>query len=748
MKIPKRQGWLILSCAVVVLTAACHGLTFQGARPMPGNGPNGSDLRSSSQIAVGMAPAPATPLVYPITARVNVTDKYNGVAVEDPYRWLEDLDSDATRHWVEAENRVSKPRLESIPHRPWLKARLTALWNYERFGAPTRRGGQSGRYFFLHNDGKQNQSVLFVSDSLDSPGRVLFDPNAVREDATVSLSEFTPNRQGTVMAYALSDGGTDWQTWKFRRVSDGQDLSDTLRYTKFFGVSWAHDGSGVYYDRYPVLPNGKGNDAGRPAIYFHRIGESQDQDKLVYEVTDHPTRIPVGRVTYDGRYLIITQLDGYEKNAVSILDLRKPAATAKPLFYAWDALYDFIGSQDDRLYFLTTKNAPHRRIIGVDARQPASTGWPTILPEQNTALDSASFVGGKLVAKYVQDAHSVARIYDAEGKPLGDVALPGLGDIVGFEGDATDSETFFSYTDYLTPTQIYRYDVRTNTSTLWRKPKIDAATDQYVTDQVFYNSKDGTRIPMFITHRRDMVKDGNNPVLLYGYGGFNVSLTPAFRASVLAWLEMGGVYAEANLRGGGEYGENWHKAGTLANKQNVFDDFIGAAEYLIQQRYTRRARLGIHGRSNGGLLVGAALTQRPDLFGVALPTVGVLDMLRYQTASANARQWSSDYGLSEDAQQFKALYSYSPYHNVKKATCYPPTLVTTADHDDRVVPWHSFKFTAALQAAQACPNPILIRVETRAGHGAGKPVWMQIEDFADQWAFAAQALGMPVPTGP
>ena len=714
---------------------------------MPGNGPNGADVRSSSQIAVGLSPAPATPLVYPITARVDVTDKYNGVAVEDPYRWLEDLDSDATRHWVAAENQVSKPRLESIPHRAWLKARLTALWNYERFGVPTRRGGQSGRYFFLHNDGKQNQSVLYVSDSLDSPGRVLFDPNAVREDATVSLSEFTPNRQGTVMAYALSDGGTDWQTWKFRRVSDGQDLSDTLRFTKFFGVSWAHDGSGVYYDRYPVLPNGKGNDAGRPAIYFHRMGESQEQDKLVYEVTNHPTRIPAGRVTYDGRYLVITQLDGYEKNAVSILDLRKPAATAKPLFYAWDALYDFIGSQDDKLYFMTTKNAPHRRIIVVDARQSAATVWPTILPEQNTALDSAAYIGGKIVAKYVEDAHGVARIYDAEGAPLGDVTLPGLGDVAGFEGDATDSETFFSYTDYLTPTQIYRYDVRTNTATLWRKPKIDATTDQYVTDQVFYNSKDGTRIPMFITHRRDMVKDGNNPVLLYGYGGFNVSLTPAFRASVLAWLEMGGVYAEANLRGGGEYGETWHKAGTLANKQNVFDDFISAAEYLIQERYTRRARLGIHGRSNGGLLVGAALTQRPDLFGVALPAVGVLDMLRYHTASANARQWSSDYGLSEDAQQFKALYSYSPYHNVKKATCYPPTLVTTADHDDRVVPWHSFKFTAALQAAQACPNPILIRVETRAGHGAGKPVWMQVEDFADQWAFAAQALGMPVPGG-
>jgi prolyl oligopeptidase len=745
MKIFERHGWLILSCAVGVLAAACHSLTFQGARPMPGNGPNGTDLRSSSQIAVGMAPAPATPMIYPLTARVNVTDKYNGVAVEDPYRWLEDLDSDATRHWVEAENKVSKPRLESIPHRPWLKARLTALWNYERFAVPVRRGGQSGRFFFLHNDGKQNQNVLFVSDSVDSPGRVLFDPNAVRDDATVSLSEFTPNQQGTVVAYALSDGGTDWQTWKFRRVADGQDLSDTLRFTKFFGVSWAHDGAGVYYDRYPVLPNGKGNDAGRPAIYFHRMGESQDQDKLVYEVTDHPTRIPTGRVTDDGRYLIITLFDGYEKNAVSVLDLRNPAASAKPLFYAWDSLYDFIGSQDDKLYFLTTKNAPQRRIIVVDARQPAATAWPTILPEQNTALDSAEYVGGKLIAKYVQDAHSVVRIFDGEGKPLGEVALPGLGDAGGFSGEATDSETFYSYTDYLTPAQVYRYDVRTNTSVLWRKPKIDATTDQYVTDQVFYNSKDGTRIPMFITHRRDMIKDGNNPVLLYGYGGFNVSLTPAFRASVLAWLEMGGVYAEANLRGGGEYGENWHKAGTLANKQNVFNDFISGAEYLIRERYTRSARLGIHGRSNGGLLVGAALTQRPELFGVALPAVGVLDMLRYHTASANARQWSSDYGLSEDAQQFKALYSYSPYHNVKQATCYPPTLVTTADHDDRVVPWHSFKFTAALQAAQACPNPILIRVETRAGHGAGKPVWMQIEDFADQWAFAAQALGMPVP---
>jgi prolyl oligopeptidase len=742
MKNLKRHGWIVLSCTLGALVAGCHGLTLQGARPMPGNGPNGSVLRSSSQIAVGLAPAPATPLVYPLTARVNVTDKYGGVPVEDPYRWLEDLDSDATRQWVEAQNKISKPRLEAIPHRAWVKQRLTALWNYERFGVPVKR---SGHYFYLRNDGKQNQSVLYVSDGVGSPGRVLFDPNAIREDATVSLSEFAPNRQGTVMAYALSDGGTDWQTWKFRRVADGTDLVDTLRYTKFWGVAWAHDGSGVYYDRYPVLPSGKADDAGRPAIYFHRFGDPQDQDKLIYAVTDHPTRVPAAHVTDDGRYLIITQFDGYEKNGVSILDLRNPAAAAKPLFYAWDAHYTFIGSQGDKLYFLTTRNAPQRRIIAVDARQPATTSWPTVVPERNTALDEAAYVGNMIIAEYVEDAHSVARLYDANGRPAGEVALPGLGQVTGFDGDASDPETFFSYTDYLTPTQIYRYEVSTNTATVWRSPKVDASTDQYVTEQVFYNSKDGTRVPMFITHRRDMVRNGDNPLLLYGYGGFNVSLTPVFRASVLAWLEMGGVYAEANLRGGGEYGETWHKAGTLANKQNVFDDFISAAEYLIRERYTRSGRLAIHGRSNGGLLIGAALTQRPELFGVALPAVGVMDMLRYHTASANARQWSSDYGLSENVEQFKVLYSYSPYHNVKKATCYPPTLVTTADHDDRVVPWHSFKFAAALQAAQICTNPILIRVETRAGHGAGKPVWMQIEDFADQWAFAAQALGMKVP---
>jgi prolyl oligopeptidase len=701
-------------------------------------------LRTSSEIAVGLNPAPQTPPVYPVAARVDVADDYNGTKVEDPYRWLENLDSEAARRWVEAQNRLSQPRLEAIPHRAWVKQRLTQLWNYERFDVPVKEGG---RYFFLHNDGKQNQSVLFVSDSLDSPGRVLFDPNTVREDATVALSEFTPSPKGDLVAYAVSDGGTDWQVWRFRHAQDGTDLPDTLRHIKFWGVSWARNGSGVYYSRYPALANGNGDDAGRPAVYFHRLGEPQESDRLVYAVTNHPTRVPVGRVTEDGHYLVITLFDGYDRNGVSILDLRQPDAKVKPFFSAWDALYVFMGAHRDQLFFQTTKDAPLRRVIAVDARQPASTAWPTVVPESDAALEDAFYVGGRIIARYVRDAHSVVRVYERDGRPVGDVSLPGLGRVAGFDGEGKDPETFFSYTDYLTPVQIFHYDASTNTPTLWRKPRIPASTDVYVTEQVFYLSKDGTRVPMFITHRRDMVQDGNQPVLLYGYGGFNISLMPVFRPSVLAWLEMGGVYAEANLRGGGEYGETWHKAGTLANKQNVFNDFIAAAEYLINEHYTRTQRLGIHGRSNGGLLVGAALTQRPDLFGVALPAVGVLDMLRYHTASANARQWSSDYGLSENAEQFQTLYAYSPYHNVKKGTCYPPTLITTADHDDRVVPWHSFKFAAALQDAQGCPKPILIRVETRAGHGAGKPVWMQIEDFADQWAFAAQALGMPAPTG-
>jgi prolyl oligopeptidase len=722
-----------------LLCACGHALVSGGPHAIPGSGPGGKPMTTVTDQAVGMPPATKT-IIYPVTARIEASDNYFGTKVADPYRWLESLDSPEVQAWVKSQNELSRPRLAELPARPWLEARLAQLWNYERYEVPVKRGN---RYFYLHNDGAQNQSVLQVADALEAPGRVLIDPNGAREDATVAISDFMPDPAGSVVAYALSDAGTDWQVWRFKRVADGSDYTDELRFTKFWGISWARDSSGVYYSRYPALPDGRGDEAGRPAVYFHALGTPQDRDRLVYEVTNHPTHVPTARVTEDGAYLIITLLEGYEKNAVDVIDLREGSGKPHPVFADWDALYTFIGSRGHALYFQTTYRSPLGRVIAVDARAPVTRR--TLVPEASAALAEATYVGGRFVAKYIEDAHGVARVFERDGRPVGEVPLPGLGRIDGFEGEGTQTETFFSYTDYLTPRRIYRFDVPANRPSLWREPHTTALTGQFATEQVFYNSKDGTRVPMFITHRRGSTRDGNQPVLLSGYGGFDVSLTPMYRPSVEAWLEMGGTYVEANLRGGGEYGETWHQAGTLANKQHVFDDFIAAAEFLVNENYTRRARLGIYGRSNGGLLVGAVLTQRPDLFGAALPAVGVLDMLRYQTASANARQWSSDYGLAEDPEQFRALYAYSPVQNVKKGVCYPPTLITTADHDDRVVPWHSYKFAAALQAAQLCPNPILIRIETRAGHGAGKPMWMQIEDFADQWGFLAKWLQMPPP---
>lgn len=729
----------LLTAIAAACLAACADSKVGVPEPFPGPGPGGRPMATATDTAVGRPPA-ASLQIYPFTARGQTSDNYFGTKVADPHRWLEDLDSPAVRDWVSQQNALSQPRLAALPQRLWLKKRLGELWNYERYDIPVKRGG---RYFYLCNDGTRNQSVLFVSENLDAAGRVLFDPNPASGDATIALSDFTPSQQGDLLAYALSDGGTDWQVWRFRRVRDGADLIDTLRFTKFWGVSWAHDGSGVYYSRYPALANGKGDDAGRPAVYFHRLGTVQDRDTLVYAVTDHPTHVPSGTVTEDGHYLIVTLREGSVTNAVVVLDLRKPGNPAQSLFTDWDARYDFIGARGDELYFQTTKGAPRGRVFAVNATRP---GIPrTVVPEASAALQEATYVGGRIIANYVENAHGAARVYSLNGELIGGVPLPGLGGIDGFRGEGSQAETFFSYTDYLTPRGVYRLDLRSGQATLWRAPPAPARASEFVTEQVFFPSKDGTRIPMYITHRRDLPRDGSAAMLLYGYGGFDVSLTPTYRPAVQAWLEMGGSYAEANLRGGGEYGESWHAAGTLANKQRVFDDFIAAAEFLISEHYTRSARLGIHGRSNGGLLVGAALTQRPDLFGAALPAVGVLDMLRYHTASANARQWASDFGLSEDPDQFRALYAYSPVQNVKKGVCYPPTLITTADHDDRVVPWHSYKFAAALQAVQVCGNPILIRVETRAGHGAGKPVWMQIDDFADQWAFLASSLGVDAP---
>ena len=456
----------------------------------------------------------------------------------------------------------------------------------------TCRCAAVAHYFYLHNDGTQNQSALLVSDSIDSPGRMLYDPNTERADATVALSEFTPSEQGDMVAYAISDGGTDWQLWRFRRVKDGVDLADTLRDTKFWGVSWAHDGSGVYYSRYPSLASGQGDDTARPALYFHKLGTAQHDDRLVYEVTNHPTRIPWGRVTEDGHYLVITLVDGYEKNGVELIDLRQPDGGARPLFPEWDGLYTFIGSHGEELYFRTTKDAPFGRVIAVDAHAARAGAVRTLIPQAQATLQEATYVGGRFIAKYVENAHSVVRVYERDGRIVGEVPLPGMGSVDGFEGEGRQTETFFGYTDYLTPRRIYRFDVPANQAAVWREPHIPASTSAYVTEQVFYASKDGTRIPMYITHRRDMVRDGNQPLLLYGYGGFDVSLTPQYRPQVQAWLEMGGAYAEANLRGGGEYGEAWHKAGTLANKQHVFDDFIAAAEYLIARALHAHRALG------------------------------------------------------------------------------------------------------------------------------------------------------------
>jgi prolyl oligopeptidase len=679
---------------------------------------------------------------YPTTERAEQVDVYHGVRVPDPYRWLENGDSDETKAWVEAQNAVSQPYLEGIPARERIKARLTELWNYERYGVPLKRGG---RYFYVRNDGLQNQNVLYVADSLSAEPRVLLDPNTLSPDATIALGEFVPSPDGRLVAYSLSDGGTDWRTWHFRDVQSGKDSPDVLRFMKFAVLTWTNDSKSVYYTRYPALPNGTGDGSKQREVFRHRLGDDIAQDAAIYKITDHPTRNPYVEVSDDGRYLVMFIYDGSQSTGLYYCKLDPSGARAGEvvrLIDTFDAEYQFVAEINDVFYVRTTSGAPNGRLVAIDLASPARENWRDVIQEGEFALRGASIINSKIIAQYLQDAHSVVRVATLDGKPLYEVKLPGLGHADGFFGELADTETFFSYTDFLTPMSISRLFVEDGEVTLFRAPKLAADTRPYITEQVFYRSKDGTRVPMFITRKRDFVKNGQAPTMLYGYGGFNVAQPPVFSTPVLVWLEMGGVYAVANLRGGSEYGEKWHSAGTKLQKQNVFDDFICAAEWLIAEKYTSTPKLSIRGRSNGGLLVAAAITQRPDLFGAALPGVGVLDMLRYHTASANARQWSSDYGLSENEPEFQALFAYSPLHRVKADTCYPPTLITTADHDDRVVPWHSYKFAAEMQRAQPCAHPVLLRIETRAGHGAGKPVWMQIDDYADQWAFLASSLRM------
>lgn len=680
-------------------------------------------------------PGPKVPTDYPDAVRGDHTDDYFGTRVPDPYRWMEELESAQVSAWVEEQNALAEPFLRTSPGHAEIEERLNELWNYERFGVPWREGGW---YFFTRNDGLQDQDVVLVTESLDTEPRVLLDPNGFSEDATIALAGMSVSPDGRFLAFATSDGGTDWNTWHVREVATGRDLPDVVAFTKFTEASWLPSGAGFFYSRYPSGPDGEGDGQAQVRIFFHGIGTSQEADELVYAVEDSDRRNPYGTVTEDGRYLVIEVSEGYDSNAVYYRDLGAPGGEVERLLDTWDGLYNFIGNQGPVFFFHTNKGAPRNRVVAIDIRSPDA--WEEILPQAEETLESASLVGGYLVGRYLRDASALVRISKADGTPVREVGLPGLGAVAGFGGRADDTETFFSFESYTVPPTIYRHDLDTGESTVFQEAQVDFDADAYVTVQEFFSSEDGTRVPMFITHRRDLERTGDTPTLLYGYGGFNISETPSFAVSRLVWLEMGGVLASANLRGGGEYGEDWHRAGTKAQKQNVFDDFIGAAQYLIQEEFTNPENLAVQGGSNGGLLVGAVLTQRPDLFAAALPAVGVLDMLRYHTASLNARQWSSDYGLSEDEADFRALFEYSPYHNVEEGTCYPPTLVTTADRDDRVVPWHSFKFGAALQHAQACENPILVRVETRAGHGAGKPTWMRIEEVADAWAFLRWAM--------
>ncbi|WP_194757173.1 prolyl oligopeptidase family serine peptidase [Aliidiomarina indica] len=676
---------------------------------------------------------------YPDTPTVSQIDTYHGIEVADPYRWLEDMNSEQTQQWVNQQNRLTFPYLESLSTREFFKDRLTQVWNYERLSTPFR---VHDLYFYYRNQGLQNQSVLYVTDDVTHPGRVLIDPNQLSDDGTVSLSRVYVSPRANYIAYGVSDGGSDWVEFKVRDITTGEDLITSITGTKFTNLTWLPDESGFYYSRYPDGDDGLADDQQTVQIYFHQLGTVQSADEQIYAVDSERPINPYPTVTSDGRFLMATHWDGYIANAVYVLDRSDATANWQPLFDAWDGLYSLIETDGNIFYFSTTQDAPTGRVIAVDVNNPAQENWQEIIPARDETLGGISYVGGTFFASYLKDAQSMVHLYDAHGRFQQALELPEIGTVSGFSGDKNHRETFFRLTGFTQPGAVYRFDISDGSIDLHQQTQVNAELSGYVTEQVFYESKDGTRIPMFIVRHESTALDGNAPLLLHGYGGFNVSITPGFSPARLVWLEQGGILALPNLRGGGEYGFEWHQAGTRLNKQNVFDDFIAAAEYLIEHQYTNPNRLAIQGGSNGGLLVAAVTIQRPELFAATLPAVGVLDMLRYHTPSANARAWSDDYGLSENRDEFEALYAYSPIHNTEAGVCYPATLITTGDHDDRVVPWHSYKYAAVMQRDQGCDNPILLRVETRAGHGAGTPTWMRIEQIADQWAFLVEHLGV------
>jgi prolyl oligopeptidase len=678
-------------------------------------------------------------LTYPESRRSDHVDEYHGVSVPDPYRWLEDPDSVETKAWVEAQNKVTFSYLEGIPQRTALKERLTKLWNFERYGTPEQRGG---RYFYTRNDGLQNQSVLYTAEALDAPPRELLDPNGLSSDGTVALVGWEVSEDGRFLAYGLAAAGSDWNEWRVREVATGRDLSDHLRWVKFSGVSWTPDNRGFFYSRYDEPQAGEVLTGVNyyQKLYYHRLGEPQDQDLLVYERKDQKEWGFRGHVTEDGRYLTISVWRGTErKNQVFYKRLDTPDAPVVELLAGFDAEYQFLGNDGGVFWFLTDLDAPLRRVIAIDTERPERERWRELVPQAEHVIQGVSVVGDRFLIAYLKDAATQVRVFDLSGRWERDLTLPAIGQASGFGGRRKDRETFYQFTNFTTPSTVYRYDLGDGASSVFRQPKVDFDPAAYETNQIFYHSKDGTRVPMFITHRRGLTLDGSNPTLLYAYGGFDISITPTFSVMNLVWMEQGGVYAVPNLRGGGEYGRAWHEAGMKDQKQNVFDDFIAAGQWLVANRYTRPEKLAIRGGSNGGLLVGAVMTQRPELFGAALPAVGVMDMLRFHKFTIGWA-WVSEFGSSEDPAEFRTLIRYSPLHNLQPGTRYPATMVTTADHDDRVVPGHSFKFAAALQHAHAGDGPVLIRIETSAGHGAGTPTSKLIDTAADLLAFLMSVL--------
>ncbi len=707
---PARPLAPLLTTLLAVASGACH---------------------STSQDPSALPPVPEAP-------RAEKLDLYHGTAVADPFRPLEDTDAPETRAWIEAENARTHAWLAGVPQRGELRGRLAELFEYERYGIPEEHGGA---YYYTFNDGTMEQGVLCRVKTLDGTPEIVLDPNLLSKDGTVSLGGLSFAKDGRHVAYGLSDGGSDWRTWRVLDLATDEELPERLEWIKFTQPAWTPDGAGFFYGRYPAVDDRLESSNQDQSIYYHRVGTEQSADVLAYSDPENPRRFYWPIVTDDGRFLLLgISESSTDENRLYVREVAGRPDEWVRLFDVPDAEYSPVTNDGWLLWLKTTKDAPNGRIVKVDARAPGGA-LVDIVPERPQVLRNATRVGNRLFLTYLEDARDVVRMFDLAGTELGTVDLPGAGTVTGFDGERDDVETFYAYSDYTTTPAIYRYDLATSSASLYRKPKTAFDPSPYETSQVFYRSKDGTRIPMWITARKGIERDGNHPTLLYGYGGFNNALTPGYSAATAMWLEMGGVYAVANLRGGGEYGREWHEAGTLERKQNVFDDFIAAGEYLVAEEYTQSERLAILGGSNGGLLVGACLNQRPDLFGAALPAVGVMDMLRYHLFTIGWA-WASDYGTSDDPKLFPVLHAYSPLHNVKPGTRYPATFITTADHDDRVVPGHSFKYAAALQEAQAGDAPILIRIETRAGHAAGKSLTQSIEETADRYAFLVRALDM------